>query len=80
MAKKSPRTYETAFAFYREVRVIGEGGCGTVFEVVDDAGKVVAAVCREHATAALADHQAAEDARNRPKLPEGDTKDGAPKE
>lgn len=39
MAKKSPRTYETAFAFYREVRVIGEGGCGTVFEVVDDAGR-----------------------------------------
>ena len=49
-------------------------------EVVDNGGQIVAAICRAHATAALENAQAIEDAKDRPKLPEGDAKDGAPKE
>ena len=44
------------------------------YEVVALDGRVVFRICRAHATAALENAQAIEDAKDRPKLPEGDAK------
>ena len=47
-------------------------------EVIDKDGNVVQKACRAHATAALENAQAIEDAKDRPKLPEGDAKAESP--